>query len=62
MKLLTYNYSNCQKNNVMHLPKSRRRENKEEKGRMNARNYFTRGPSSIQSINSSNDAKIEVEK
>lgn len=62
MKLLTYNYSNYQKNNVMHLLKSRQRENKEERGRMNVRNYFTRGPSSTQSINSSSDVKIEVEK
>lgn len=46
----------------MPLRKSRQREKKEEKGRMNVRNYFTRGPLSIQSINSSNDVKIEAEK
>lgn len=62
MKLLIYNFSNYQKNNVMPLRKSRQREKKGEKGPMNVRNYFTRGPLSIQSINSSNDVKIEAEK
>lgn len=62
MKLLIYSFNNCLRKNVMLLLRFRLRENKEEKGQMNVKNYFIKEHLSTLSISSLSVVKIEAGK